>query len=766
MYLIKCHIYNFGKFTDFEYEFNKGLNVINKDNGWGKTTLSVFIKSIFYGLNKTRVTDLENNDRKAYDPFGGGKYGGYIDFCYDDGKIYRLERVFDSTSTLDNVVLTDLSNGNRFSEKENSSFGERLFGVNANVFLRTLFLSQKELDLSDNSSISDCIGNVYQDAKEDDIAKAIKTLDDKRKVLSSKKGPIVAKELEIEALKQDLDKVRIAIRSTAEIELDIDKISKNIDVSQEKYNKLKILANKVRDVGAITERKAQFDEKTAKINEIERFTSEVNQVFKDVPAEEDLVNDVQRKYYYVKTLDGSIKNLDSQIVKQNEQKTAILSKYKVCPTTLIIDEYKSKLNEISSIENNNNVQKNVNDNCAKKLSKKPALLFGFASLLLLITSVLLLSFNITYPAYVGFGFTVIFVFITAFNFIRYFNKKDIFNSLNGCNLSNNYDLAHTERLKTELLLLKDKLGVSNLTDKEALEVISYDVNTLKEIEFSINNKQNDLDKDKEDLSKTYLEVQSFVNGLDLSYFDLKSITDLGDLFDKLKFLLNQKTIVLKDVVNLSKEVEILQKAGIVVPNDLQNVNIDDIEKQLTQLEDTLINDRDLLTNRKNYLENSLNAQEKFNELSDALDKAKEDLLELKNQLNLINKTKEFIESSRNSLTERYLEPIKTGIQKYVKLFTNMDVKDMLVDTKYEISLANKPIGYQSKGWRNIFALALRFAFIDEVFSNSRKTPFVVLDDPFVNLDDEKLYLSLQAVNDYAKDKQVIYFTCHNSRTPY
>ena len=200
MYLIKCHIYNFGKFTDFEYEFNKGLNVINEDNGWGKTTLSVFIKSIFYGLNKTRVTDLENNDRKAYEPFGGGKYGGYIDFCFDDDKIYRLERTFDKTYTLDTVVLTDLSTGKRFAESDDLSFGERLFGVNSNVFLRTLFLSQKELDLSDNSSISDCIGNVYQDAKEDDIAKAIKCLDDKRKVLSSKKGPIFAKQAEIDTI--------------------------------------------------------------------------------------------------------------------------------------------------------------------------------------------------------------------------------------------------------------------------------------------------------------------------------------------------------------------------------------------------------------------------------------------------------------------------------------------------------------------------------------------------------------------------------------
>jgi uncharacterized protein YhaN len=199
---------------------------------------------------------------------------------------------------------------------------------------------------------------------------------------------------------------------------------------------------------------------------------------------------------------------------------------------------------------------------------------------------------------------------------------------------------------------------------------------------------------------------------------------------------------------------------------VQKVNIEDVENSINQIKNSLIIDRDLLSNRKNNLENSLNAQEKYNELLDAFDKAKEDLDELEKQLTLIKKTKDFIENARDSLTERYLEPVKSGIQKYVKLFTNIDVKDMILDTKYDILLANRPVGYQSKGWRNIFALALRFAFIDEVFSNIKETPFVVLDDPFVNLDDEKLYLSLKAVSDYATTKQVIYFTCHNSRLPY
>ena len=51
MELIKCHVENFGKLENFDYEFKKGLNTIKENNGFGKTTFAVFIKSMFYGMD-------------------------------------------------------------------------------------------------------------------------------------------------------------------------------------------------------------------------------------------------------------------------------------------------------------------------------------------------------------------------------------------------------------------------------------------------------------------------------------------------------------------------------------------------------------------------------------------------------------------------------------------------------------------------------------------------------------------------------------------
>ena len=42
-------------------------------------------------------------------------------------------------------------------------------------------------------------------------------------------------------------------------------------------------------------------------------------------------------------------------------------------------------------------------------------------------------------------------------------------------------------------------------------------------------------------------------------------------------------------------------------------------------------------------------------------------------------------------------------------------------------------------------------------------PFLVLDDPFVNLDDDKLARGKALLIALEKEYQAIYFTCHESR---
>ena len=42
-------------------------------------------------------------------------------------------------------------------------------------------------------------------------------------------------------------------------------------------------------------------------------------------------------------------------------------------------------------------------------------------------------------------------------------------------------------------------------------------------------------------------------------------------------------------------------------------------------------------------------------------------------------------------------------------------------------------------------------------------PFLVLDDPFVNLDEEKVQHGNELLQKISGEYQILYFTCHSSR---
>ncbi|MBQ5484844.1 MAG: AAA family ATPase, partial [Lachnospiraceae bacterium] len=92
MKLISCYISGFGRMADQSFDFREGLNQVMENNGWGKTTLTVFLKAMFYGLEYSpRKNAL--SDREHYKPWGGGTYGGSLSIRVGH-KSYRIERTF------------------------------------------------------------------------------------------------------------------------------------------------------------------------------------------------------------------------------------------------------------------------------------------------------------------------------------------------------------------------------------------------------------------------------------------------------------------------------------------------------------------------------------------------------------------------------------------------------------------------------------------------------------------------------------------------
>ena len=220
MKLLRCHIDNFGKLTDYTVDFTENPQVFYEPNGWGKSTLAAFIKVMFYGFaNESKRGATLEKERVRYKPWQGGVYGGEIMF-EAGGKTYLMNRTFGSKEAEDSFALYD-GVTNLPSGDYTANIGEELFQINQESFLRTVFLAQNVCDTATTDSINAKIGNLADNL--DDInnyEKVQKVLKDMLNSMSPtrKTGSLKQKKEEIAQLKDELRKAGAIELAVVELE--------------------------------------------------------------------------------------------------------------------------------------------------------------------------------------------------------------------------------------------------------------------------------------------------------------------------------------------------------------------------------------------------------------------------------------------------------------------------------------------------------------------------------------------------------------------
>ena len=122
MKLVSLFIKGFGKFENFSYDFNEGLNSFCEANGYGKSTLLDFIKAMFYGMDTTRKDSF--GERSRYIPYAA-PYGGTLILRKGEDE-FRIERTFDHKSAAQDQLKVYKNN----VEEKVSDVGAFFFGVN------------------------------------------------------------------------------------------------------------------------------------------------------------------------------------------------------------------------------------------------------------------------------------------------------------------------------------------------------------------------------------------------------------------------------------------------------------------------------------------------------------------------------------------------------------------------------------------------------------------------------------------------------------
>ncbi len=237
--------------------------------------------------------------------------------------------------------------------------------------------------------------------------------------------------------------------------------------------------------------------------------------------------------------------------------------------------------------------------------------------------------------------------------------------------------------------------------------------------------------------------------------------------------INEKIISLKYLRDDLKNI-VERKDGFEKENDVTRFIDNTGEAETTSMEELNKSFNEL----KEQIDTIAGLEDSFREQMDEaalkLEALESDEVELENlqeeyetdmkKYQIIAKTKEYLEKAKQNFSGKYMADIKNSFEKYHSIISNSN-EEYELDANLNIHLKEKgrlhELEYLSEGYKDLVGLCRRMAMIDAMYDLEK--PFLIFDDPFVNLDENKLAGAMKFLDNIAKDYQIVYFSCHRSR---
>jgi len=227
MKILSLYVKSFGKLSNVNLNFRNGINVISDINGFGKTTMSNFIRAMLYGFTYTRVKGA--SDAARFAPWGSNdKFGGSI-VIEHNGETYRIERYFGKLARNEELTVTNAVTNK--AVQLTVSPGEFFLGLTADSFDRSAYFPQEAVEISSNDNFEAKLANLVENS-DVDYEKVQKNLRDYRRTLKLERGDggkIYELTLRQRQFERELNEAIRAERRSAEI----DERLKEIKVSRQ-----------------------------------------------------------------------------------------------------------------------------------------------------------------------------------------------------------------------------------------------------------------------------------------------------------------------------------------------------------------------------------------------------------------------------------------------------------------------------------------------------------------------------------------------------
>ena len=323
---------------------------------------------------------------------------------------------------------------------------------------------------------------------------------------------------------------------------------------------------------------------------------------------------------------------------------------------------------------------------------------------------------------------------------------------------------------------KEKEEGEYLTKKNELESLEKELNTyFHTYDIYASNFNDALNILKEEITK-FETLEKVIKEEKSSKEDvnkkLKDDQDKVDAFyNKYQLDKSKKIEDIKNDISRLGELEKLfieKKLGAEKYKEEQNLTEKPVDIDDSKIEELRI---DMETKSKifsDYKDEIQNLEEQVSSLDEELNRfeeIKEQRKEVSSSIKIYKGTMEEINKANLNLQEKYIAPIRDKFVYYAKLIEETIGEKVHMDKDYKITFDKegelRSYQHLSSGNLTICALCFRLALLDNMFKTEQ--PFIILDDPFMTLDEDHLKSAKKMVEVLAKDKQILYFSCHESR---
>lgn len=727
MRLISCHIENFGKLKNVDINFQQGLNQICEKNGWGKSTFTAFLKVMFYGFAKERKRSKGIRERKKFKPWQGGVYGGSILF-ETNGQYYQIERNFGESPREDQFVLRDAKTG-MLSTAFDNNIGKELFQLDEDSFQKTIYVSQLDCVTLATDNIHAKIGNLTQQMYDlNHYSEASELLQKKINQLTPKRKTGLLAKLQIQVYQyQNMILDRERKRSEREeLQGQYIESKREHELVLAKHEKLK---KQILEYGDRKEREANlllYKELTGREQEKERELEKIEENFTaGFPELEEI----------------------KHIISFAEQEQLEQVKIEQNPVT----EQEEKLwNFVQENWDGLPDRENINK-CMEQLEYVE-------------------EEAVSYLLWVGVGMAVagvvvcfwkplfgIILFLAGIILSIMVKKKIIF--MEDEEQKKDESNSPTNAIDIEAFLQAYPI-MEEKEVQEHLYTLQGMLGELQSLKKRIEARENG-EKVREMCEK---EINKFFETYHLPQEEnkLKQLRKLENLLEKYYSVMEEYEIARGKRESFERQNKIREN---ISNSDSVCMDIQDMQRNMQECEKKLEQIQEKLTALEKQIALLDEAAEEEFELKQKLERLFQNIEKRQHQYDLLKMTKDTLQQAKESLTAKYKNPLQQSFDKYISVVDERMSGALSMDANMQVYMQEYGMGRDSQtlsvGYQDLIGICLRLAMVDAMYQ--RDVPFLILDDPFVNLDDDKLEGAKRLLKKTAEQYQIIYCCCQESR---